>query len=173
MGAAIVYESMFGTTEELTRAVAEGLGAADVVPVDTAPHDLAGRDRLVVGVPTHVHGLSRPATRKAAAEQAPEGTQTHEPGMREWLAAFRILPPGLDTAVFWTRLAKPRWLTGSAARAVAKILRRLGHAPVVPPASFLVEAAGSETRLVEGARARARVWGASQAAARRAWPGRA
>ncbi|WIX75616.1 flavodoxin domain-containing protein [Amycolatopsis carbonis] len=169
----IVYESMFGTTEELARAVAEGLGAADVVPVDTAPHDLAGHDLLVVGAPTHVHGLSRPATRKAAAEQTPEGTRTHEPGMREWLATFQILPPGLDTAVFETRLAKPRWLTGSAARAVAKVLRRLGHAPVVPPASFFVETAGSKTRLVEGERARARAWGASLAAARRTRPGRA
>ncbi|WP_326834998.1 flavodoxin domain-containing protein [Amycolatopsis rhabdoformis] len=168
----IVYESMFGSTEELARAVADGLGSADVVPVERAPHDLTGYDLLVVGAPTHVHGLSRPATREAAADQAPAGTRTHELGAREWLGTLNVLPPGLDTAVFDTRLAKARWLTGSAAHAAAKLLRRLGHEPAVPPASFFVEVSGGDTRLVEGEPARAAAWGADLAAVRQARTGR-
>ncbi|MFF4595905.1 flavodoxin family protein [Amycolatopsis sp. NPDC001319] len=172
MHAIVVYESMFGDTEEVARAVADGLGSAEVVPVDLAPRDLMGRDLLVVGAPTHVHGMSRPSTRKAAAEQAPEGTRTHESGMREWLGGFHVLPPGTTTAAFDTRLRKPRWLTGSAARVADKILRRLGHPPIVPATSFFVEVVDGETRLVEGERARAREWGESLARAQRTGSGR-
>ncbi|MFI5612052.1 flavodoxin family protein [Amycolatopsis sp. NPDC051903] len=162
MRALIVYESFFGDTEEIARAVAEGLGSATVHPVDDAPRDLAGYDLLVVGAPTHVHGLSRPSTRKAAAEQA-RGSPQHEIGLREWLGDFRVLPPGTTTAAFDTRLAKPRWLTGSAARSASKMLSRIGHPTVVPPMSFFVEVVSGDTRLVDGESARARVWGATVA----------
>ncbi|QRP50217.1 flavodoxin domain-containing protein [Amycolatopsis sp. FDAARGOS 1241] len=162
MHALIVYESLFGDTEEIARAVAEGLGSATLRSVDDAPRDLAGYDLLVVGAPTHVHGLSRPSTRKAAAEQA-RGNPQHEIGLREWLGGFRVLPPGTTTAAFDTRLAKPRWLTGSAARAASKVLRSVGHPTVVPPMSFFVEVVNGDTRLVDGESARARVWGATLA----------
>ncbi|QYN18671.1 flavodoxin [Amycolatopsis sp. DSM 110486] len=172
MHAIVVYESMFGDTEEVARAVADGLDSAEVVPVDLAPRNLMGCDLLVVGAPTHVHGLSRPSTRKAAVEQAPDGTRTHEPGMREWLGGFHVLPPGTTTAAFDTRLRKPVWLTGSAARAAGKFLRRLGHPPVVPATSFFVEVVDGETRLVDGERARAREWGESLARTQRTGSGR-
>ncbi|WP_027927484.1 flavodoxin domain-containing protein [Amycolatopsis benzoatilytica] len=168
MRALVVYESMFGNTEEIARAIGEGLGTDEILPVDHAPRDLAGYDLLVVGAPTHVHGLSRPSTRKAAADQGSGSTRTGEPGVREWLGGFTVLPPALDTAVFDTRIGKPRWLTGSAARSAQKILSGLGHAPAAPAESFLVEGDGTETKLVAGETERAREWAAGLRLRRRA-----
>ncbi|RJQ87280.1 flavodoxin family protein [Amycolatopsis panacis] len=167
MRAIVVYESMFGNTEEVAYAVGEGCGASEVFAVNQAPGDLRGYDLLVVGAPTHVHGLSRPSTRKAAAEQEQGGARTGEPGLREWLGAFAALPPALETAVFDTRIGKPRWLTGSAARSAAKILRDLGRAPAEVE-SFLVEGDGPDTKLVAGEATRARDWGAGLRLRRRA-----
>ncbi|MGW4489221.1 flavodoxin family protein [Amycolatopsis sp. NPDC004368] len=156
MRALIVYEPLSGNTEEVARAVADGLGAADVVPVDEAPHDLSGFDLLVVGAPTHVHGLSRPPKPATAGG-------THEPGLREWLAGFQVLPPGTATAAFDIRVGKPHWLSGSAARGAGKAFTRLGHPPVVPAASFFVEPADDGARLRAGELTRARAWGATLA----------
>src|ERR1700744_3660176 len=97
MRAVIVYESMYGNTHAVANCIARGMRheACDVtvVPVGQATPDLIGHfDLLVVGGPTHVHGLSRPSTRKSAAEAAgaPGSTFTLEPGalgpgLREWL----------------------------------------------------------------------------------------
>ena len=69
MRAVIVYESMYGNTHAVANSVAEGLRdeACDVtvVPVGRATEELTGHcDLLVVGGPTHMHGLPRPSTRK-------------------------------------------------------------------------------------------------------------
>ena len=72
MRAVIVYESMYGNTHAVANSVAEGLRdeACDVtvVPVGRATEELTGHcDLLVVGGPTHMHGLPRPSTRKGWA----------------------------------------------------------------------------------------------------------
>ncbi len=54
--ALVVFESMFGNTEAIARAVADGLGG--------------GAEVDVVGGPTHAFGMSRPSTRRSAAQQA-------------------------------------------------------------------------------------------------------
>jgi flavodoxin len=70
MEVVIIYESMFGNTRVLADAIAEGFGAGNettVVPVTQAEVGLLeGADLLVVGGPTHVHGLSRTNTRRGA-----------------------------------------------------------------------------------------------------------
>ena len=71
MRALLVYESMFGSTSEVARAVREGLTAEGV---DVALHEVrsapaaadADFDLLVVGAPTHAFSLSRPTTRRDA-----------------------------------------------------------------------------------------------------------
>ena len=74
MQAVIVYESMFGSTKKVAEAIAGGLadGAeVSVVPVTSAgAHILDGADLVVVGGPTHTHGMSRPGTRKMAGKRA-------------------------------------------------------------------------------------------------------
>ena len=74
MHAVVVYESMYGNTHLVADAVGAGLSTAlDVscVPVSHAdPSVLAGADLVVVGGPTHAHGMSRATTRKAAVAAA-------------------------------------------------------------------------------------------------------
>ena len=74
MRALVVYESMYGNTRVVANNIADGLRATHevtLVPVAGATGDLvAGADLLVVGGPTHMHGLSSPATRRMAAQAA-------------------------------------------------------------------------------------------------------
>ncbi|MBW0133898.1 flavodoxin family protein [Pseudonocardia abyssalis] len=159
MDALVVVESMFGDTRRIADAVALGLGErvhARVLQVGDpdAVRAAGGADLLVVGGPTHAFGLSRPATRRAAAEQGAPGAT--EVGLREWLAALPPASAGRTAAAFDTRADRPR-LPGSAASAAARRLRRAGYAVVARPESFRVTATPGP--LVAGEEERARVWG--------------
>jgi hypothetical protein len=159
MRAVVVYESMFGNTELVARAVAEGLapahGEVEVVNVDDAgqPGEV---DLLIVGGPTHAYGMSRPGTREEAKRQAKDGVRSTT-GLREWLETLTTARSGAAAAVFDTRMGKPRWLTGSAAKGVAKRLRQHGYELVAPPESFIVDGT-TPGKLREGELARAREW---------------
>ncbi len=159
MHALVVFESMYGNTEAIARAVAEGLSTradVDVAEVGTAPTVLDHFDLLVVGGPTHAYGMSRPHTRETAAERADGELVSQSIGQREWLATIDGGTQGLAAAVFDTRIAKPR-LPGSAARAAGRRLRRLGVQLVIRPESFYV--ADGSGPLVDGEVQRARRWG--------------
>ncbi|HEY9332936.1 MAG TPA: flavodoxin domain-containing protein, partial [Kribbella sp.] len=86
--ALIVYETMFGNTERIARAIRDGLRryvAADTVPVNRAPDVVPGDVRLlVVGGPTHAFSMSRLSTRQGAVQQA-DVVMPIEVGIREWL----------------------------------------------------------------------------------------
>ncbi|MBN1529381.1 MAG: flavodoxin family protein [Thermoleophilaceae bacterium] len=164
MSALVVYESIYGNTRAVAEAVAEGLGGADVREV-TELGELAEAPGLIVaGGPTHMHGLTTGRSRRMAHEAAKEdGAETERPeadrGLRECL---RDLPDGGGAlaAAFDTRLDRAAALTGSAARGIARRLKRRGYA-VVATDSFLVEDA--EGPLEEGELERARAWGAGLA----------
>ena len=165
MRAVIVYESMFGSTRAVAEAVAQGLAdCAEVSLVratDAYPALLDAADLLVVGAPTHVHGMPRPSTRKGAGEQAskPGGHLVLEPGadtgpgVREWLATLGRID--LAVAVFDTRLKGPTLITGRASKAMRRTLRGHGANVVARPESFLVDTSG---QLLPGETARARAW---------------
>ena len=166
MSAIVVYESVFGNTRAIAEAIAEGLGSVPVVPVHEAGKRRETVDLLVVGGPTHMHGLSTARSRRLGAEGVDEDGAGHvepgateEPGLRSWL---RDLPPGAAdrAAAFDTRFDKSPWVTGVAARGIARRLRGRGL-EVIATESFLVE--GSEGPLVEGELDRARAWGAELA----------
>ena len=74
MRAVVVYESMYGNTHHVAEAIGTGLSEGydvAVVPVSEAdPAVLNGADLVVVGGPTHLHGMSRPSSRKGAATAA-------------------------------------------------------------------------------------------------------
>ncbi|GLY38226.1 flavodoxin [Amycolatopsis sp. NBRC 101858] len=159
----VVFESMLGATEEVAEAVGKGLAVsapAEVVNVDKAPRDLTGVDLLVIGGPTHVHGMSRAATRKSAADQT-SGPVRSRTGMREWLDSLESAPGGLPVATFDTRVEKARVLTGAASLGEAKRLRRLGCRLVVPAESFFVETSPADAGLKSGEAERAEAWGAA------------
>jgi hypothetical protein len=162
--ALVVYESMFGNTRNVALAIAEGIGtkmAVETVEVGAAPTVLPPDvTLLVVGGPTHIHGMSTPKSRANAAERAGGPVVSKESGMREWLAALR---PGaaVAAAAFDTRSDGPMFLTGSAAKGAAKLLRKSGIREIEPPRSFVID--GSPGPLVDrvppGELEAARSWG--------------
>lgn len=162
--ALIVVESCFGATSRLAEALAAGLreaGArAEVLPTSQAGTGLpAGLDLLVLAAPTHNRGLPTTASRAQAARRgAPTPPST---GVREWLEAA-VIPPAVRVAAADTVTGRS-WLSGSAARAAAKILARTHHRPDTVTRSFLVT--GSPVRLAEGQAQEARAWGRELAAA--------
>ena len=165
MRVVIVYESLYGNTHLVAEKVAEGVNTraeAVVVPVDGAtPEVLAGADLLVVGGPTHLHGLSTSASRRMAVEDAEKRDRALDPdaeseGLRAWLDA---LEPGggRRSAAFDTRLDGPAAFTGRASRGIARRLRHHGFELAVDPESFLVD---KENHLISGEGDRAREWAA-------------
>jgi hypothetical protein len=172
MRALVIYESMYGNTRSIAEAIAEGLrqvGEVDSVPVAQADEALEQQpDLVVLGGPTHAHGMSRASTRQAAVADAskPDNRLTvdphaHGPGVRDLLESITTLDA--QAAAFDTRLRAPAWLTGRAAKGIARGLQRRGASLVAPPESFLVE---KDNRLVAGEIERARQWGADLARAR-------
>jgi flavodoxin len=175
----VVYESMYGNTHLVTDAIADGLRQADadvvVVPVDDATEDviagatedvIAGADLVVVGGPTHAHGMSRTSTREAAvvAARKPESpleidADAEGPGLRDWFDSLdRLTTPA---AAFDTRFKAPAALTGRASKGIAKRLRRHGCSLIAEPESFLVT---KQDHLVDDEETRAREWGTRLAA---------
>ena len=105
MRALIVYESMFGGTRDIARAIAAGLRTAvpvDVHGVGDTPGTLGavGDDvsLLIVGAPTHPGGLSRPRSRAAARSEVSgavvqKGTLTCIVD-RQWAPGGKRFPAG-------------------------------------------------------------------------------
>jgi flavodoxin len=162
MHALVVYESVYGNTRAIAEAIAEGLGGAPVVPVSRADAEQLQPELLVVGGPTHMHGIASTRSRQMAVEAAHEDAGTHvepdaaaEPGLR---AVLRDLPSvsGSRAAAFDTRLDKAPWFTGLASRGIERRLRHHGY-DVIATESFLVEE--SEGPLEDGELERARAWG--------------
>jgi menaquinone-dependent protoporphyrinogen IX oxidase len=141
----VVYESMYGNTHVVASNIADGLrGTYEVtlIPVAAATADLiAGADLMVVGAPTHMHGLSTASSRQAARKAAakPDSGLTLDPvaggpALRDWLA--NLTDRHALAAAFDTRLAGASVLTGRASRGIGRLLTRHGYRLVVPPESF-------------------------------------
>ncbi len=165
MRAVIVYESMFGNTHAIADAVGRGL--EPMLEVVVVPLAEAGRKRwgdadlVVVGGPTHFHGMSRAFTRKWAASTAQKpkndlvlDRDAQGPGMRDWLAS---LGQGhTKVAAFDTRFSGPAVLRGRASKAISRRLRRHGFEVVAKPESFFVDL---KNHLEPGEEDRAQEWG--------------
>ena len=160
MKALVVYESMFGNTESVAKAVADELGehmSVQVCEVSLAPAAIEGLvDLIVVGAPTHAFSLSRPSTRADAVRQG-ASESVSDFGVREWLDR---LPSGRHSecvATFDTRADKVRALPGSAAKKVDRIARAHGYAAAIARESFYVSDVSGP--LLPGEVDRARAWG--------------
>ena len=161
--ALIVVESYFGNTRAIAEAVAAGLieGSVDaqVVDVSQAPSALpADLDLLVLGAPTHNRGLPTAASQAKAREQAGSGEAS--PGIGEWLETTAI-PDFTDAAAFDTVVSKG-WLSGSAAKAIAKALQRHQGRRTASVRSFVVTA--NKGPLADGEKTDAHSWGRELAA---------
>ncbi|HWC35105.1 MAG TPA: flavodoxin domain-containing protein [Mycobacteriales bacterium] len=165
MRVVVAFESMYGHTRSLAQAIAEGFEADSVTVLPISQLDrqtLAAADVLIVGSPTHAHGLPRVGTRKVAIASAhvPGDDQEVDPsaastGVREWLAT---LPAKVQVtaATYDTRFRPPAWITGHPARHVARRLRRSGAELLAHPTSFYVD---HHEQLRAGELERARSWG--------------
>ena len=167
MKAVVVYESMYGNTHLVADAIGRGLaGSGEVVVVavaEAAPALVEDADLLVVGGPTHAHGMSRPGTRKAAVDQAkdnPIDPAASGAGVREWLES--VPPIAASSAAFDTRAGvAPAFLTGRASKGIARQLHQHGFGQVAEPESFLVD---KDNHLEPGEEERAEEWGSRLAA---------
>jgi flavodoxin-like protein len=176
MRVVVVYESMFGNTRQIADAIGTGLTkdvegcVVSVVPVAEADYtQIKEADLVVVGGPTHVHGLTRASTRQGAAkmaEQADSGVRLESDaiaeGLREWLDSLGESTAHAKAAAFDTRMHGPTALTGRASKGIARALRHHGYELVTEPQSFIVT---KQNTLEPGEEDRARLWGAGLAAA--------
>jgi flavodoxin len=153
MHAIVVYESVWGNTASIARAVAEGLGEGSVAyPTDQVPVDaLASADLIVAGAP--VFGFGLPTDRmRASIQEGEAGADLSHPTLRSWLEK---LPKGhgasaaFETRVWWS----PKGATGT----IEQALTAHGYPPVGKAAKFVVR--GKEGPLREGELERATAWG--------------
>jgi FAD/FMN-containing dehydrogenase len=160
MKALVVYESFFGNTEQVAQAIARGLsehGEVEVVEVSKAPAELTEPvDLIVIGGPTHAFSMTRESTRQDARRRGATRGSTAV-GVREWLEHLQRGRHAELVATFDTKADKVRQLPGSAARAVANALHRLGYKTAVKPMSFYVQ--GVSGPLLAGELGRAQAWG--------------
>ncbi|MCU0506439.1 MAG: flavodoxin domain-containing protein [Chloroflexi bacterium] len=159
MRAVVVYESLWGNTAAIARAIAEGLGpGARALSTKEATADaVAGADLLVAGAPILGFRLPTEQMRESASREATPPDLTC-PSMRSWLSL--LAPGGGRSAAFETRIS---WSPGSAASAIDKELQAHGYARLAPTARFVVK--GKYGPLRDGEIEKARAWGADLARA--------
>lgn len=164
MKVTVIYESIYGNTAAIAEAIAEGLRTHSEVELRAVDDVPVTADLLVLGAPTHGHGLpdsDRTAIEKAAEKTLARGDRLeYHPtaGMRRFIDSLPNTQ-GVRVACFDTRFDTSAILTGSAAKTMAGKLRRLGYRIVVDPESFFV--LHTEGPLKEAELDRARDWGAS------------
>lgn len=158
MKAVVVYESHWGNTAAIARAIASGLGpATPVLTTDDATDSaIADADLIVAGAPVIAFRLATDSMRERIAEgadDAPGEPDLTHPSMRAWLDG---IPAGTGlSAAFETRL---HWSPGGATGAIEHGLDKAGYRPVTKGRKFFVT--GTYGPLREGEIEAARAWGA-------------
>ena len=158
MKAIVVYESLWGNTAAIARAIAEGIGpdAKVLSTAEATPGLLAGADLIVAGAPLFAFRLPtddiRETIRKKAASFASPPDLSH-PSLRAWL---ETVPAGQGrSAAFETRM----WFSpGGATGAILQGLQKAGYVPLARGKRFGV--AGMTGPLKRGELERAKAWGA-------------
>ncbi|MGD8813073.1 MAG: flavodoxin family protein [Anaerolineales bacterium] len=147
MNTLLTYYSKFGNTKRIVNAIVKGLEAESSVTLRELVHleasDFDGIDLLVVGTPTHKMNL--PQDVRPVLERFPKKILKGVP-----VAAF-------DTSYKMSDRNSPEWLAKhTAARKLAKRLRKLGGKLIVAPESFHVQ--DREGPLYDGEVERAKTW---------------
>src|SRR5512138_3809847 len=125
--AIVVYESHWGNTAAVARAVAEGIGteARALSTAEAVGEAISGAELIVAGAPLLGFRLATDDVLRGMAESAgrdPAPPDLSQPSMRSWLEA---LPRGsLPVAAFETRVW---WSPGSAAKAILRRLEQAGY----------------------------------------------
>jgi hypothetical protein len=163
MKAVVVYESHWGNTAEVARAIAAGLGPdTPVLTTDEAVGPVVDEaDLIVAGAPVMAFGLPSEKTLGSLAEsarKAPRPPDLSHPSLRSWIAA---LPKGHGQgAAFETGV---KWSPAGATGAIERGLEAAGHQRLAKGRRFVVK--GSYGPLRDGQSEAAERWGAELAAA--------
>jgi flavodoxin I len=141
MKALIVYDSVYGNTEKIARAIAEAITPSGEVKVlqagEANPSELESTDLLIVGSPTHA---GRPT-----------------PAVQDLLNKVPKLPQGIKVAAFDTRSqTRLVMVFGYAAGRIARNLKKKGGNLIGSPEGFFVT--GTKGPLKEGELERAAGW---------------
>ena len=155
MKTVVVYESHWGNTEAIARAIADGIGPdAVALTTDAAIGDaIADADLIVAGAPVMALRLPTDDTlAKLGEDQKEPKPDVSHPSMRDWLAG---LPhrQGFGAA-FETRL---RGSPGGATGAIEKGLSAAGYRRLATGRKFVVK--GGHGPLRDGELDAARAWG--------------
>lgn len=157
MHAIVVYESVWGNTAAIARAIAEGLGpetrafATDEVPTDA----IASADLIVAGAPVFAFGLPTEGMRQNVARGEMDPAHMPDlahPSLRSWLdrlPAGRGRSAAFETRIWWT----PRGATGT----IEKKLAKAGYPALQKAGRFVVR--DKYGPLEDGEVERAREWG--------------
>jgi len=149
MKALVIYDSVFGNTEKVARAISDSLGAeSTAIRVGDASHEqLNGLGLLVVGSPTRAFRPTKPISR--FLDRIPRDTLK-----------------GISVAAFDTRMSEAELnspllgimvkLFGYASKPISDKLVKKGGEQVAPPEGFIVE--GTEGPLRDGELERAAAW---------------
>ena len=161
MKAVVVYESLWGNTAAIARAIAEGIGEGTpaLATSEATGEAMSGVDLIVAGAPLMGFSLptksSRDNLRRSPGKGQPPPDLSH-PALREWRAA---MPSGSGrSAAFETRF---KWSPGSATGTIERELTKAGYPPGASRERFIVK--GTYGPLREGELERAREWGAQLA----------
>lgn len=163
MKAVVVYESLWGNTKAVARAVAEGIGpGTPCLTTDEAPPEtVADADLVVAGAPVLAFGLGGEKVRSMIARdeaRAPTPPDLSHPSLRSWLER---LPHGTGrSAAFETRIW---WSPRGASSDIEDRFSRAGYQPIAKARKFVVTDKYGPLR--EGEIERAREWGRELAAA--------
>ena len=161
MRAVVVYQSHWGNTEAVARAIAEGLGGGTraLTTSEATTAALAGVDLIVAGAPVIAFRLPTEGMRKQleAETKGPQPPDLSHPFLRSWLDD---LPEGegwgaaFETRIWWS----PRGATGS----ILSKLKKHGYRKLADGERFIV--GGTYGPMNDGELDRARAWGAELAA---------
>jgi hypothetical protein len=157
MKAIVVYESVWGNTAAVARAIADGIGAADAAAfaTDEVPADLLSTAELIVaGSPVFGFSLPSETMRQNILKSETDGPppDLSHPSLRSWLDR---LPEGqgrcaaFETRIWWS----PRGATGT----IEKKLAGRGYSRLVRGEKFIVRDKYGPLR--DGELDRAREWG--------------
>jgi hypothetical protein len=160
MKAVVVYESHWGNTEAVARAIAGGIGpGAAALSTDAAAGSVISEaDLVVAGAPIMAFGLPSEKVvsgiKPGANEPSPD---LDHPTMRTWLGG---VPNGHGAyAAFETKL---HWSPGGATGAIETGLRNAGYHKISAAHKFEVTSKTGPLR--DGELERARLWGTELAA---------
>jgi flavorubredoxin len=158
MKAIVVYESHWGNTAAIARAIAEGIGpgARALSTAEATGEALSGVDLIVAGAPLLGFSLPTEDMLKGLGANAPTPPDLSHPSMRSWLDG--LAKGSGRAAAFETRIW---WSPGSASKTILGKLEAAGYHPAAKAERFIVK--GRYGPLRDGELDRAGAWGAELA----------